>query len=383
MVTTKTTRILFGIALTSIILPCFLPIEVVYHNSGAIALFGGLVFMLSTLLAYHYQFPVDDDYRYSNNFDEIDERKNRAAIAKLIIGVISIVGGIWFIDFINNKREDSAFEKEGIIVKALITNGGQTITTTTKEKYLGLVKEESKSNSYEITVDYKLKNGEKLSVNKIITAEQYSEAYLDKEIEIIYYKPAPKMIKVLLGQENLRKYKKVLGRKLVSTDFDKMFKLSDNSIKTELLDKINVDWKPFDNGKQKGFENITSKEAIYKESNSLIYVLKDLLPESEHEAIKGANIFLSPLIIEKEEVIPSEMDLKLYYNKNNSDELNKKMIRSQAKNAIFYTKKYKVIFNMKFVKEESNLSDNSDVTDNPIEKRGSTVTYTILVFTPR
>ena len=196
---TKMTTIWATLSLIILIISCFLPVQLWYKHYTLISIMGSFLFMVFIVVAYNQLFPLEEIDYQKEDYEATEKRNGDARIARLVIGILALIISVALIIIINNKREDYAFENEGIITKATISDGGETITTITKKRLLGLVDDKSKSNSYTITVDYKLEDGEEMSVEQSITAEQYNEAYLNKDIEIIYYKKVPRMIKVLLG----------------------------------------------------------------------------------------------------------------------------------------------------------------------------------------
>jgi hypothetical protein len=340
--------------------------------------------MILGVLAYNQQFPLEKISTQQDDIQAIEKRNGDGRITRFIIGIFSFMIGIAFITVINNKREEYAFENEGVTTKATISDGGETITTTTRTKYLGLIKNKSQSNSYNISVDYKLESGEEMSVDKNITAEQYNEAYLAKDIEIIYYKSAPRMIKVLLGSENLRKYKGVIDRNIIGADIDKIFSTPNENIKPNILDKINIDWKVIPNGREKNFENLTTNELIIQRQNSIVYIIKGNLPDGKIQAVNGATKFLNSLIIEKEEIIIDKNDpfhggMSLKVDPNSIKQ--KMIVRSLAKNIVFLTKKYKVNFEVKSIDEKIPKSEIE--TQNEGVSQSKLSIYTTLIFTPR
>jgi hypothetical protein len=381
---TKMTSIWAVSALVTLILSCCLPVQIWYKNYPLISTIGSFLFMILGVLAYNQQFPLEKISTQQDDIQAIEKRNGDGRITRFIIGIFSFMIGIAFITVINNKREEYAFENEGVTTKATISDGGETITTTTRTKYLGLIKNKSQSNSYNISVDYKLESGEEMSVDKNITAEQYNEAYLAKDIEIIYYKSAPRMIKVLLGSENLRKYKGVIDRNIIGADIDKIFSTPNENIKPNILDKINIDWKVIPNGREKNFENLTTNELIIQRQNSIVYIIKGNLPDGKIQAVNGATKFLNSLIIEKEEIIIDKNDpfhggMSLKVDPNSIKQ--KMIVRSLAKNIVFLTKKYKVNFEVKSIDEKIPKSEIE--TQNEGVSQSKLSIYTTLIFTPR
>ena len=192
------------------------------------------------------------------------------------------------------------------------------------------------------------------------------------------------MIKVLLGSENLRKYKSVIDRNIIANDIEKMFSTPIENIKPNILDKINTDWKEITRGSERGFENLTTNEIIIKQQNSFVYIIKGNLPGGEYQSANGVTKFLNPLTIEKEEVVIDKndpfnggMSLKI-----DPDSIKQKMIvRSLAKNIVFLTKKYKVNFELKSIDEKIPKSEIE--TQNKGVSQSKRSIYTTLIFTLR
>lgn len=135
-----------------------------------------------------------------SDLSDLDENEKSKNISSLIIPFGSFILFSFIIYFGINYRIDSLIRQKGIFTKAKIVDGYQK----SKESLNG-----RKSTTFNVIVEFSdTTNKKDYKVFTEINQKTYDLIYKEQEIEIKYLKSDPNVLKLIIGDENIKKFKK-------------------------------------------------------------------------------------------------------------------------------------------------------------------------------
>jgi hypothetical protein len=331
-----------GIALAILIGACLVNISFYHSSYFSLSLVSGVLIGFFVFMAIcKFDSIMDLASISDSDYEEQYDKMKKNGGSGIIGGLFSMIVAIIIIVTYNNSRENNAFDKEGIIVTGNVVNGSEQVTKRTR---WGM--ETGRSSSFTLSIEYKTKDGQERKVDKSVSSEDFNDAYKGQPIDLIYYKEDPSMVKLIMGTENLKKYKGVADRAILGSDIEKILKMSKDSIKTKLLDKLATDWKDASTQEYLAFENNSKKEGIIIQGDRLIYITQKFNSDFRK--------FLAPLQIEKELTPPKELLTDAKEEKT--------ILTAQDETKVIQTKNFDVVYSMKTSlvnpEEDGNSSNN-------------------------
>lgn len=352
-----------GIALTILIGACLISISFYYSHYIFLSLAAGLSIGFFVFMAICKFDSIMDLTSVSDPYyeEQYDKMKKNGGFG-MIMGFFSAVVAMIVIVNYNNRRENNAFDKEGIIVTGTVVDGSEQVTT--KKKW-GVAT--GSSSSFVLTIEYKTKDGQEREVSKSVSSEDFNDSYKGQPIDLIYYKEDPSMVKLITGTENIKKYKGVADRAILGSDIEKILNTPKDSIKTKILDKLATDWKEVSTPEYFGLENNSKKEAVIIKGDKLIYATQKFNSDFRQ--------FLAPLQIEKEATPPKEL-------LDDAKEEKKTIFNAQDETKVIQTKNFNVVYIRKTSMVEP---EEGNSTNNPGNYMSGFKTKTVFtyIFTKR
>lgn len=188
--------------------------------------------------------------------------ENNSGIKYIILFVIAIVG-ILSSYLIFEERVEEALVKDGIVVKAQIKDGQHEFTEGVKRK----------TDKYFLDLFFKTEAGLECDFKAEVPADIYKNAYADLKVDVVYLKSEPSVFKVLLNDENIKRYRNIENRNLNFKDLEKFVALPDNK-KFRYLRDISGGWDTKVEDYGRVYFNALKKEAItvfYEDENVVLY----------------------------------------------------------------------------------------------------------------
>jgi hypothetical protein len=284
-----------SIALAFLVVGCIVDITFYYDSYIFLTIACGVGVAFFTFMAVCNFDSIMDLYTMNDpSYTEEYEKAQKYAGSGFVLAALAFLASSFILVTYNNHREEKAFANEGVMVTGTIVNGRETVTTTKK---LG---SSTNSSSFDIEIQFKTTEGKVEKITKNVSSQEFQNAYQGQPVALIYYKPQPSMVKLLMQSQDLKKYKKIDDRGISTADIEKIWNMPIDSIKPEVLDKIALDWQYVKTNEYEGFENKSKKEAIVIQKGTIIYVT-----EGVHN--RDFRAFLKPLVIEKETELPATL----------------------------------------------------------------------------
>ncbi|MCU0440004.1 MAG: hypothetical protein MUC49_19125 [Raineya sp.] len=188
-----------------------------------------------------------------NNFYELlnfqdDESKgtNYAIIPVCVVFVLIFIFSNFF-----NYRINEAIEKYGIMTKATIVDGESKTSRSLRRS----------KETNELQVEFTTKKGEKCSYKTSVSKEIFSSVSKGLEVEIKYVPDSPEIFKLMVGNENVEKFKGISNRDLEFSDLEMMINQSSQEIK-QYLDSLSAGWEETKENELLVFTNKLKKEMV-------------------------------------------------------------------------------------------------------------------------
>lgn len=269
----------------------FTPLSLFFKYSVVTSMVEGFVIAFSIFLSI---LNISSFYELSE-IDEIEKSKNLSSI--LIPFISFVISGVIIFNSINY-RLDSKIENEGIFTKALIVDGQQIIYESLRR---------GQSSEFNVLVSFNDTVSKKdFKVMTEINRDVFNLIYKDQSIEIKYLKSDPTIFKLMVGDENVKKFKKIENRNLGISDIEFLLNNKDLNKSVEYLNSLSNGW--IQNKDENGiiFSNELKKETIGISKDNRLYY-------------EGANI----------DLIITNSNLKEISSKNGSENDEKGVMKSK------------------------------------------------------
>jgi len=251
----------YFIALVIVILPFYLIPETSYDSLG------WSIGIVTSLLACFFIFLGISKIESINDlfyFDSDNPRSNNPLV--VIIPIALFIFGSIMINTNFGDRLDEKIKKEGVFAKATIDSGFSEITqssrstTTSNTLALTLVTDDN--------VEHKL-------IAENVSSDAYRKVGVGLSVEIIYLPSDPKIFRVLVDDEAVKKFKNIANRQLDFKDLEKIITITEPAKLEKLLNKVSSGWEAQTTEQPGfGFINNLKKEAIFVSAanRTLLYI---------------------------------------------------------------------------------------------------------------
>lgn len=195
-------------------------------------------------------------------YTKFNSDENKSGIKYVILFVLLIIG-IVISYFIFEKRVEEALVKDGIVVKAKIRDGEHEFSDGFKRR----------PDKYSLDLYFKTEAGLECEYKTEVTADIYENAYADLNVDVVYLEYDPSVYKILLSDENIKKYRRIENRNLNFNDLEKFISLPDNK-KFKFLKEISGGWDTKVEDYGRIYFNTLKKEAItvlYDDEKTFLY----------------------------------------------------------------------------------------------------------------
>ncbi len=217
---------------------------------------------------------------------------------KYIVLFVFVIAGTIASYTIFEERIEKALIKDGIVVKAKIKDGQHQFTQGFKRK----------TDKYFLDLYFKTEAGLECDFKAEVTSDIFNNAFQDLKVDVVYLEYEPSVYKVLLNDENIKRYRNIENKNLSLKEIDKFMALADNK-KFRFLRTISGGWDTKVEDFGRIYFNLLKKEAIitFNENEKIV------LYQSE-------NIVDDKLFIPKTELVKkfkkpqSELDIIKYMN---------------------------------------------------------------------
>lgn len=216
------------VALASLLCFAFLiPIVWFFDYPIVVSMLGGLVtafFIALTLL----------DIKSMYELFAIDEKQESKGFYSVLLPFVAFAAFGVLIYMVNNNRINTKLETEGIITKAIIENGSETVTESLRR---------GKSSSYQLYYSYTdtiTKKQFKKSTE--VSSSIFRGMHKGKAVELIYLPSNPAVVHLLLDTRYVNRFKHISNRNLALSDLEALLDLPTHAQKMKYLNDISVDW---------------------------------------------------------------------------------------------------------------------------------------------
>ena len=197
----------------------------------------------------------------------IDEKVESQKLSSVLIPFLSFfVFSIIIYNAIDYKI-NRKIDKEGVFTKAKVINGEEIITKSLRR---------GRSESYNLVLGYTDAKTNTNYESKIdVDAEVFNSVYKDQTIEIKYLPSNPSILKVMVGDENIQKFKNISNRKIDFSDIDNLYQLKTDDERFSFLEKMSEGWEKKADSSGITFHNSLKKETIGFSGDGKIYYESD------------------------------------------------------------------------------------------------------------
>lgn len=219
-------------------------------------------------------------------YTKFNSEENNSGIRYVILFVL-LLFGIIASYFIFEKRVEEALVKDGIVVKAKIRDGEHEYTEGFKRT----------PDKYYLDLFFKTEAGLECEFKTEVTADIYENAYKDLKVDVVYLEYDPSVFKVLLSDENIKRYRRIENRNLNFKDLEKFISLPDNK-KFKFLKEISGGWDTKVEDYGRIYFNSLKNEAItvlYDDERTFLY---QYISNGEKDT------FLNPSQISTKTIVP-------------------------------------------------------------------------------
>lgn len=204
-----------------------------------------------------------------DSFSEItyysENPKSQDAATLLIPIAIFIIGTFWINTNFSNRLE-AKIKKEGVIARATIDSGFTEMTQTSSGNYsdntLALTLTTDDNKEYKLVADN-------------VSAEAYRKVGVGLDVEIIYLPQNPKIFRVLVDDQSVKKFKNISNRDIEFKDLEKIITAKEPEKLEKLLNQMSSGWQRHQTEEEGfGFINNLKKEVVFIKpaSHALFYV---------------------------------------------------------------------------------------------------------------
>lgn len=199
------------------------------------------------------------------NYKELIEKDNpkTSRTMPLIVAFILAIISSFLITHLSTKRVDNKFIEEGQFAKAIITGG----SSETRKSRRG------KRTTYKVGVEFKdtIRNKEHY-ISTEVTEEIFNSLHEGQEVEIKFLPEEPSVVKLMVGDENLRKFKNIENRNLNIKDIERIVFSSDIENELNYLNSISQGWQILKDEREIIFSNDLKGELLaISESGKIIF----------------------------------------------------------------------------------------------------------------
>lgn len=195
-------------------------------------------------------------------FLNFNAKENNSGLKFIILFVVMLFG-VAISNNLLDKRVEQALLKEGIVVKARIKDGQQVHNKSAK----------SRAEKFYLDLFFITNAGLECDFRTEVTSDIFENAYKDLKVDVVYLESDPSVFKVLLNDENIKRYTKIENKNLQFQDLLKFTSLPDNK-KFLFLKKISGGWDTKVEDFGRIYFNLLKKEAVviyYSNSKIILY----------------------------------------------------------------------------------------------------------------
>lgn len=263
----------FGLAILVVLLCLYAtPIALLVEYEIFLSIFGGFLAGFFIFLG------ICNITSFKELIDKNNPKTNSTATIMVSVFSAFLLGILMIFLFI--KRVDNQLIKDGQFAKAIIT-GGSAETRKSRR---------SEITTYKVGVEFKdtIRNKEHY-ISTEVTEEVFNSLYEGQEVEIKFLPDNPSVLKLIVGDENVRKFKNIENRKLNIKDIERIVFSEDIENEIDYLNSISQGWEKVKNENGIIFSNDLKEEAlaisfdekiIFKNSQIHLFVYENHLKES-------------------------------------------------------------------------------------------------------
>jgi hypothetical protein len=180
--------------------------------------------------------------------------------------VLALIISVVIISSICSERIESKLIKHGVVTQATIEDGLKR--------------------TYDSNISYKIKLTFKVDDNQIyvedkVSDEIYNNLGRGQVVDIIYLPKHPKIVRILVGNENIKKYLHISNSYLIFNDLEELIVMNSDSIKS-FLNKKSYKWVKAIGLGDTMFVNENKREMVQVLKNSsLVYACSGLISPKE------------------------------------------------------------------------------------------------------
>jgi hypothetical protein len=164
---------------------------------------------------------------------------------------------------INSTRLEKKFDETGKVAKAELLDKMFELKSGVVSK---------KAQRFNVGLQFSTETGKQIVQNKLLEIEQFEKLIEVDYVPVLYLPEHPEVVKILISNNDIKKYLGVNQRALNALDLQNMLYLQTDSIIVSILNKININWqlKSFPNESE--FTNWTGDEKIIIKKGKIIYL---------------------------------------------------------------------------------------------------------------
>ncbi|GEJ51518.1 hypothetical protein FPKKO176_contig00032-0004 [Flavobacterium psychrophilum] len=214
---------------------------------------------------------------------EMEEEKHKELYV-VLVPFLSFIFGIFVIMYFLDMRIDNQIESKGVYVKAEIVDGQTTTSGSIRRKII----------TNELTINFITKKGESKTYKTEVSKEIFESVSKNLEVDIKYLPESPEVFKLMVGNENIKKFMKISNREIIFNDIEKIINLKQTEI-LPYLNSISTGWAITEDDKGYIYQNSLKKEMIALSKNG--YLLVKLKGCSMPEEFIGKEKILNKAVV--------------------------------------------------------------------------------------
>ncbi|EPC4009195.1 hypothetical protein ACRZOL_002502, partial [Flavobacterium psychrophilum] len=214
---------------------------------------------------------------------EMEEEKHKKMYV-ILVPFLSFIFGTFLLMHFLDMRIDNQIESNGVYVKAEIVDGQTTTSGTIRRK----------TTSNELTINFTTKKGESKTYKTEVSKEIFESVSKNLEVDIKYLPESPEVFKLMVGDENIKKFMKVSNREIIFNDIEKIINLKQTEI-LPYLNSISIGWLITEDEKGYIYQNSLKKEMIALSRNG--HLLVKLKGSSMPEEFIGKEKILNKVVV--------------------------------------------------------------------------------------
>jgi len=189
-----------------------------------------------------------------------EEHKEKLEESKVVYVPLTcfVVGGMLLFLILDN-RLDNEINKNGVFTKAVVIDGQRSVSKS--------IRRQTETNK--LTISFSSKDGKDHVYSTKISREIFQSVSKGLEIEVKYLPDHPELFKIIVGNENVRKFKNISNRDLTFIDLEKLLELNQQEV-ASYLDSISEGWTITDDDNGHIYSNDLKKEIIAISKNGEI-----------------------------------------------------------------------------------------------------------------